>query len=103
MIIYPYLLSSPIPLPMYKMLTCEAVVRAAETLIHMYGSVTALEVKQALRRDGYWALQQEVSYFMQHLALIEGWMWRDDVRGRQYTFADSASTALASCYVLHLN
>ena len=54
----------------------EAVRRAACALMNQNGSTTTLDVKHRLRRDGFFAEQQQVSNAMKDVASAYGWTSR---------------------------
>lgn len=59
----------------YRPLTLSAVRHAARRTAACTGTTTTLDVKRALREEGFWAIQDEVSWFMARLASREGWPW----------------------------
>lgn len=52
----------------FKKLNYEAVKRTAEAFFTEHKAVTTLGIKQALRAEGYWAKQEQVSEWMQQMA-----------------------------------
>ena len=78
-----------------KNLTKLAVQEVADTLLETDSVTTTLDVKNALRKDGYWARQEAVSDYMAELG-DEGKFWyTDNGQHRLYELAPS-STALAT-------
>ena len=49
-----------------------ALLSAADT-----GTTTTLDVKRELRDRGYWAVQSDVSFWMDAVASASGWPWWD--------------------------
>jgi len=77
-------------MPTPKLLTWEAVRAEAARQLYAHGSTTTLDVKEALRADGYWATQTDVSYLLANLAQFEGWAWRYNGHHRTYTLATAS-------------
>ena len=75
-------------------LTLEAVWDTAESLIFANGSTTTLEVKRALRGEGYLARQQEVSAAMAYLAEEDQWSYTCNGRHRTYFFEQDTDEIL---------
>jgi len=71
-------------MPKYDKLTEDIVKDKAYALMSKYGKTTTLDVKKALRTDGYWAVQQEISAMMESLQQNEGWDF--DANGRHRTY-----------------
>lgn len=69
-------------------LTREDVARVARALITLNGTTTTLDVKNALRRLGFWAKQADVRYFMLDITSKDGDIKYDDSNGmyRVYSF-----------------
>jgi hypothetical protein len=63
-----------------------AVKLAATTLILASGCTTTLEVKLHLRKQGFQALQKDISKKMREVALKEGWVHIDNGQFFIYTF-----------------
>lgn len=55
----------------YKTLTISAVSKTFHNLLLMYGETTSLEVKNYLRKQGYWAVQEDVAPVIRLLAAEE--------------------------------
>ena len=60
------------------------VILVAETLLLQNGQTTTLEVKNALREEGYIAFQADVSYFMKTAVQQTGWRFTCNGRNRTY-------------------
>ena len=65
-------------------LTDAAVRDAAVTTSAQTGTTTTLDVKRQLRREGYWAVQADVSRRVRRLAARERWPWWGLGRFRLY-------------------
>jgi len=72
-----------------KNLSKEAVKQTAEELINDDGCTTVLDVKIALRAEGYFAKQGEVSALLFEIANEEGWVIEENGTYRTYSFKDN--------------
>lgn len=68
-----------------KPLSKVAVLIAAQRLMLMNGQTTTLEVKTALRKEGFFALQDDVSVSMSELATEENWAVGDNSHHKLYS------------------
>lgn len=68
-------------------LTREDVARVARALITLNGTTTTLDVKNALRRLGFWAKQADVRYFMLDITSKDGDIKYDDSNGRYRVYS----------------
>ncbi|MEL7170711.1 MAG: hypothetical protein AAGN64_15300 [Bacteroidota bacterium] len=74
----------------HYVLTPAAVRETALTLIRTTGTTTTLDVKRALRDQGFWATQATVSTAMDALAADLGWLWLSNGFYRTYALAADA-------------
>ena len=74
----------------YFDLTPTAVRETALGLMRTGGTTTTLDVKAALRAQGFWAEQAEVSDAMDALAQAHGWLWLSNGTFRTYALAAGA-------------
>lgn len=71
-----------------------AVKKAAEELFDANGKTTTLEVKEKLRADGFFALQNEVSQFMSEISAEEDWDYQSNGQFNTYYPADDTDDDL---------
>lgn len=76
-------------------LTQDVVRDVANKLIDANGSTTNLDVKNELRKRGYWAIQADVSDFMQSIASSIGSGWDVSNNGRFNTYSLKSTAAPA--------
>ncbi|MEL6923230.1 MAG: hypothetical protein AAFO94_04210, partial [Bacteroidota bacterium] len=69
-----------------KTLTSDAVQQAAEELMLTRGETTTLDVKNKLRREGFHAVQHEVSRCMTNLCYPRQWTFRQNGSFRVFFF-----------------
>ena len=69
---------------MNKKITQDIVKDKAYALMSKYGKTTTLDVKNALRAEDYWAVQQEISAMMDAIQQSEGWDFHANGRHRTY-------------------
>ena len=69
---------------MFALVTADAVRRTAADLLASHTHTTTLDVKRALRAEGYCATQDDVSALMAMLAVGEGWHALSNGRFRRY-------------------
>ncbi|MEM8601463.1 MAG: hypothetical protein AAGF99_16220 [Bacteroidota bacterium] len=74
----------------HYVLTPAAVRETALMLMRTTGTTTTLDVKQALREQGFWATQTDVSTAMDILAGDLGWLWITNGFYRTYALAADA-------------
>lgn len=87
-----------------KNLTSSDVEKTVRELIRMNGSTTTLEVKNALRRDGFYATQTAVSTCMADMAANNEINYNDNGSHRIYTMPVMATTiTVATGYSHDLN
>lgn len=72
------------PYHQLKSLNQEAVRQMAESLMLLHGFTSTLDVKMALREQGYQAQQMEVSTFMEELAVDLDWYFKSNGTYRIY-------------------
>lgn len=78
----------------FKPLTKINVLKAAEELMTINDYTTTLDVKNALREEGYFAVQADVSLWMEELAYEEGWLYQSNGTHRFYAFGEDTKEAL---------
>lgn len=71
-----------------KNLTKQTVQAVAETLMRQNGQTTTLDVKNALRSQGYFATQNAVSASMDELAAERNWVYDPNGPYRIYQMND---------------
>lgn len=74
-----------------KTLTQDIVRDVANELISLNGSTTNLDVKNELRKRGYWAVQSDVSDFMQNIASSVGSGWDTSNNGKFNTYSEQST------------
>ena len=77
-----------------KSLNINSVQRVAEHLMAAQGRTTTLEVKNKLRKDGFFALQEEVSTAMDFLAWENSWAFTCNGQYRTYHYGEDTNMAL---------
>ena len=77
-----------------KMLTKEIVKITAENMLIEHGCMTSLEVKKRLREQNYFAIQADVSAYLDQLAREEGWSYTDNGKFRIYQFETNLNKLL---------
>lgn len=68
----------------YKTLTRDVVRDVAKDLLESNNTTTTLEIKQELRKQGYWAKQDDVSTHMDNIYFNENWTYTDNGGHRVY-------------------
>lgn len=81
-----------------RRLNYEAVQAMADALILQRGATTTLEVKMALRAEGFLAYQRDISAMMDLLVQDAGWAYECNGEYRTYFFAEDTDEAW-SCYL----
>lgn len=81
-----------------KSLKQKDVRKVALDLMHQNGITTTLEVKNALRNAGFFALQDDISCLMDRLASKKGWFWRFNGRFRTYALYPEMQCCVAARY-----
>ena len=76
-----------------KALNINSVQSVAEALMAKNGATTTLEVKNQLRKEGFFALQAEVSAAMDFLAWENDWTFSSNGQYRTYHFGDDTNLA----------
>ncbi len=72
---------------MRKQLTKTIVKDKADELIKVNGSTTNLQIKEALRKDGYWATQDDIREYMDELEVEEGYSVNNNGSFRTFSAA----------------
>lgn len=79
-----------------RKLTYEAVRAMADAIILQRGATTTLEVKMALRAEGFLAYQRDISAMMDLLVQDAGWSYDCNGQYRTYYFAEDTDEAWAN-------
>ena len=80
----------------HKPLNRDAIQEVAEKLMTNNLQTTTLEVKNQLRKDGFYAEQKEVSRWMLQLATWQNWTMANQGNHRVYRFRDDSNDTLTN-------